>query len=509
MDEQTKPEAAGDEPAGAIGEPAEPAPEESPAPAAEAAPQAESSQHRPRWPRRSKAPDSAGPEQEQDHEQETAAGVSRRSALLRGGLLVGAGAVGGGVAGGFAGTAMADTAPASTQTEPFYGAHQSGIITDTQKNTVIASFDLTGGDRSDLVALLKAWTRLGAQISAGRSVTVPIYNSPDTANSNAYADATGGSTTDDSLEAYGLGPNRLTLTVGFGRSLFVDSSGKDRFGLADKLPGALAALPHFAGDQLTATDSDGDLLLHACADDPQVAFHAVRSIARIAPDVATLRWTQLGFTPDNTGGTPRNLMGFKDGTINSNAHPPADLDATLWAGSEGPAWMHGGSYLVYRRIRITLEHWDRLAVNLQEQVVGRSKVDGAPLGASGEFTPLDLSAKDAGGQYVIPATAHVRLAAPAENGGAVIVRRAFSYNNGTTQFTERWPPWRQALEYDAGLLFLGYQKDPRKAFVPIFDKLALSDAMNQFTTHTASAVFALPPGAAGPGDWLGSTLLAS
>jgi deferrochelatase/peroxidase EfeB len=108
---------------------------------------------------------------------------------------------------------------------------------------------------------------------------------------------------------------------------------------------------------------------------------------------------------------------------------------------------------------------------------------------------------------VIPETAHVRLASPEANGGAVIVRRAFSYNNGTTPFVERWPPWRQALEYDSGLLFLGYQKDPRRAFVPIFTKLALTDALNQFTTHTASAVFAVPPGATGPGDWIGRTLL--
>jgi deferrochelatase/peroxidase EfeB len=234
----------------------------------------------------------------------------------------------------------------------------------------------------------------------------------------------------------------------------------------------------------------------------------MRSIARIAPDIATLRWTQLGFTPSNEAGTPRNLMGFKDGTINSNAHPPTDLDATLWVGSEGPAWMRGGSYLVYRRIRITLEHWDRLAPNLQEQVIGRHKLSGAPLGGSAEFSPLDLQARDAQGNLLIPATAHVRLAAPEANNGAVIIRRAFSYNNGTTPFVERWPPWRQALEYDAGLLFLAYQKDPRRAFVPIFSRLALTDALNQFTTHTASAVFAVPPGSTGSGDWIGRPLLA-
>jgi deferrochelatase/peroxidase EfeB len=430
---------------------------------------------------------------------ERSRGFSRR-AVLRGGALLGAGAaVGGGVA------ALAGRASAAEQ-EPFHGPHQAGILTNTQAHAVLASFDLLGVDRGNLTQLLQAWTELAAVLVAGQSHTVPIMNVAG-ANPGAYANTTGLSTVDDSLEAYGLGPARLTLTFGFGRSLFVNQDGSDRMGLAAKLPPALAELPRFPGDQLVAADGDGDLFVQACADDPQVAFHAVRSIARIAPDLATLRWTQLGFSPPASAGTPRNLMGFKDGTLNSSGHPPADLDATLWAGAEGPSWMVGGSYLVYRRIRITLEHWDRLDPSLQEQVIGRHKFTGAPLGAKTEFDPLDLDAKDATGRYVIPDTAHVRLAAPAANNGAVLIRRAFSYNNGTTQFTERWPPWRQALEYDAGLLFLAYQKDPRTAFVPVNQNLARQDAMNQFITHTASAVFAVPPGAARPEDWIGSSLL--
>jgi deferrochelatase/peroxidase EfeB len=444
--------------------------------------------------------------------QDQTPGPSRRSllrgGLLGGGLLAGAGLGVGAVAGGFAGHAMAASGSATAgDTEPFQGIHQAGILTNSQRQTVLAAFDLTSDDRADLAALLKAWTRLGGELVSGASVTIPIYTAPGSGGGNAYADATGGSTTDDSFEAYGLGPNRLTLTIGFGRSLFVTASGTGRFGLAGQLPAALIDLPHFAGDQLAAADSGGDLFLQACADDPQVAFHAVRSMARIAPDVATLRWTQLGFSPDNTAGTPRNLMGFKDGTMNSNVHPPADLDATVWAGPEGPAWMHEGSYLVYRRIRITLEHWDRLPPSQQEQVIGRQKLTGAPLGAASEFSALDLDHRDTQGHPVIPADAHVRLAAPAANGGAVMLRRAFSYNNGTTPFTERWPPWRQALEYDAGLLFLAYQKDPRQAFLPVFTRLASTDALNQFTTHTASAAFAIPPGTSGPGDWIGSKLL--
>ena len=436
-------------------------------------------------------------------------GVSRRGWLQRSGLLVGAGAVGGGVVGGLIAESVASTgSTARERSEPFWGAHQSGIVTDTQQHTVLAAFDLTATDRAEVVSLLKAWTSLAGVLAQGQAPTIPIYTPPAAVNQNAYADATNVSTVADSGEASGLGPARLTITIGFGAGLF-SAGGKDRYGLAAQRPAALVDLPRFPGDALAAGDSGGDLFLQTCADDSQVAFHAVRSIARIAPDVATLRWTQLGYSPSNTGGTPRNLMGFKDGTMNSNAHPPADLDATLWAGAEGPAWMRGGSYLVYRRIRIALEHWDRLTPSLQEQVIGRHKVSGAPLGHQDEFDTLDLSVKDAHGNLLIPAESHVRLAAAETNKGAVIVRRAFSFNNGTTPFTERWPPWRQALEYDAGLLFLAYQKDPRTGFVPIFSQLAVTDALNQFTTHTASGIFAIPPGAAKPGDWIGQTLLAA
>lgn len=429
--------------------------------------------------------------------------MSRRG-LLRGGALLGAGAAVGAGAGGLAVHAAAGTT--ANAREAFYGTHQAGILTNTQQHVVLASFDVLGSDRRDLIRLLQAWSELAAQLVTGESHTVPIF-AGSSAPPSAYASTTGVSTTDDSLEAYGLNAARLSITVGFGRSLFIDPSGNDRLGLKDRLPPALIELPRFPGDQLVDADSGGDLLVQACADNPQVAFHAVRSIARISPDVASLRWTQLGYSPGDEAGTPRNLMGFKDGTLNSAAHPPTDLDATLWAGDEGPGWMVGGSYLVYRRIRIALQHWDRLEPALQEKVIGRQKLTGAPLGGSHEFEALNLDARDDHGKYVIAQNAHVRLAAPAANNGAVMVRRAFSYNNGTTQFIERWPPWRQALEYDAGLLFLAYQKDPRTAFVPVNTTLARSDAMNQFTTHTASAVFAVPRAATGPGDWIGGLLL--
>jgi len=262
-------------------------------------------------------------------------------------------------------------------------------------------------------------------------------------------------------------------------------------------------LPRFNGDQLIEARCGGDLSIQACADDPQVAFHAVRQLARLAYGAAEIRWVQTGFSAGGgNAGTPRNLMGFKDGTRNPGG---ADLGPAVWVGGEGPAWMQGGSYLVARRIRIALEHWDRSETDYQEQVVGRHKLSGAPLGGHGEFDPPDFAAADKDGNPVIPEDAHIRLGAHETNAGAVILRRAYSYNDGANVIAERWPPWRQGMSYDAGLFFLAYQKDPRTGFIRIFERMAKLDAMNQFTTHVGSALFAIPPGAE-EGSFIGQRL---
>ena len=147
-------------------------------------------------------------------------------------------------------------------------------------------------------------------------------------------------------------------------------------------------LPRFNGDQLVPERSGGDLSVQACADDPLVAFHAVRQLARLAYGVAQVRWAQTGFmSRPSAGGTPRNLMGFKDGT-----QTPEEIDKVVWVADDGPAWMRGGSYMVVRRIRMALEHWDRTNVGFQEQTFGREKFSGAPLGLKDEFAPLGLDA---------------------------------------------------------------------------------------------------------------------
>jgi deferrochelatase/peroxidase EfeB len=373
----------------------------------------------------------------------------------------------------------AQATAATTDAIPFHGEHQAGIATPQQSQVAFMAFDVAGKDRAALAALLRGWTDAARRLTAGQAV-----------------DGDGGS-------ANGLGPARLTLTFGFGPGLFTPG----RFGLETRRPDALAELPRFNGDQLDPARSGGDLAVQACADDPQVALHAVRELARLAYGAAFPRWMQTGFLPDAPSGeTPRNLMGFRDGTRNLTPGTEA-FDQGVWAGDEGPAWMRGGSYLVARRIRIALEHWDRTDVDFQEQTIGRAKASGAPLGARAEHDTPDFNLADKDGNPLIGERAHLRLGAPETNSGAAMLRRGYGYNDGLAFTAERWPPWRQGMLLDAGLFFLAYQRDPRTAFTKVFARMAKLDMLNQYTTHTGSAVFACPPGVQ-VGRYIGETLLA-
>jgi deferrochelatase/peroxidase EfeB len=385
-----------------------------------------------------------------------------------------------------------ESAPGNT-IEPFFGARQSGILTPAQQHSYFAAFDLDSTKRDDVVALLRNWTRVSALMTQGKPADVSPQDLV----------AAGGST-----EALGLAPSRLTLTFGFGASLFV-KDGTSRYGLAGTRPDALIDMPRFPGDQLVEARTGGDLSVQACADDPQLAFHAIRQLAQLAYGTARLRWGQTGFLPHSPPNeTPRNLMGFKDGTGNPSVKDEAAMTKHIFVGHEGPAWMHGGSYVVARRILLALEHWDRMKVDFQEQTMGRHRATGAPLGKPHEFDAADFDATDKDGNPVTPVNSHLRLAAAASNDGTRILRRGYSYNDGVSYTAERWPPWRQGMEYDAGLFFVGYQRDPREAFVKIFSKLAKFDMLNQFSTHTGGGLFACPGGIA-PGEFIGEKLFAA
>ncbi|MET9667260.1 iron uptake transporter deferrochelatase/peroxidase subunit [Streptomyces sp. NPDC006475] len=418
-------------------------------------------------------PEAAGP-----REPGTGTRTPSRRALLGwggAGLALGAAAAGGTVAAVGGGDETA-TAAASGSAVPFHGAHQAGVATAVQDRLHFAAFDVKTKDRAELVQLLKDWTRAAERMTAGLAVGEGAFGGLPEAPP------------DDTGEALGLKPSRLTLTIGFGPGLFA----KDRFGLDDRRPRGLAELPKFSGDNLDPARSGGDLCVQACADDPQVAVHAIRNLARIGFGKVAVRWSQLGFgktsstTPDAQ--TPRNLFGFKDGTRNIAGTDGAALTKHVWVSeNDGPAWLAGGSYLVARRIRMNVETWDRTSLQEQEDIFGRDKGEGAPVGKAKERDEPFLPA-------MLP-TSHVRLAHPTSNGGARMLRRGYSFTDGTDGLGR----------LDAGLFFLAYQRDVDKGFVPVQRSLARDD-LNEYIQHVGSALFAIPPGVRDTDDWWGRAL---
>ncbi len=407
--------------------------------------------------------------------------ITRRRLLAS----AGAGAAGlglGGATGYLVGQETAEAKSDGTGSVPFYGVHQAGIDTPAQDRLHFAAFDLVSENRADLRELLREWSRAAAEMTAGEMI--------GDANGVELAPP------DDTGETVGLLPSRLTVTIGFGPSLFE----RRGLGLGGKQPAALRKIPALPGDELSAAESGGDLCVQACSDDPQVAFHAVRNLARIGRGTVVMRWSQLGFgrtaSTTRSQDTPRNLMGFKDGTANIRAEDTEAMRRFVWVGNEGPTWMRGGSYLVTRRIRMLLEIWDRSALEDQEATIGRDKYKGAPLGGSDEFEPLDLEA-ERGGEPTIPVDAHVRLASASANDGERILRRGYSFTDGVDE---------SLGELEAGLFFICFQRDPQRQFVPIQRRLGSNDALNEYIKHVGSAVFAVPPGARN-GGYVGETLL--
>jgi deferrochelatase/peroxidase EfeB len=420
-----------------------------------------------------------------------------KSSVSRRGLL---GAAGAGLAGLAAGTAAGfalgseQTAPApqvpGTRTYPFYGAHQAGILTPVQDRLHFATFDVTTNSRQELVQLLKDWTLAAARMTQGLGAgevgpTSGPYAAPP----------------DDTGDAIGLPAASLTITFGFGPTLF-GKDGKSRFGLADRQPAALQRLPHFPADKLNPQKSDGDLCVQACADDPQVAVHAVRNLARLAFGRAAIRWSQLGFgrtsSTSTSQTTPRNLMGFKDGTMNVKAEDPAAVDEHVWVPADADTkarWLAGGSYLVVRRINMTIEIWDRQPLSEQERVIGRTKAEGAPLSGGSEFSQPDFSLMGSDKEPLVATDAHVRLLHPSHNKGAKMLRRGYNFVDGSDGLGR----------LDAGLFFLAYVRDPRTHFIPIQMKLGQGDGLSEYVQHTGSALFAIPPGIA-EGEHVGQAL---
>ncbi|HNA99334.1 MAG TPA: iron uptake transporter deferrochelatase/peroxidase subunit [Marmoricola sp.] len=417
--------------------------------------------------------------------------MSNGHGLTRRGLLGTAG-VGAVAAGAVACSANAEEKAQTTPTGseyPFEGAHQAGIVTPAQDRLHFAAFDMTSESREDLISLLQDWTDAARSMVRGEMVggdEPTPYGSPFT----------------DTGEAIGLPASGLTLTFGFGPSLF-EKGGKARFGLDGKKPALLKELPHFPADNLDPARSGGDLCVQACAHDPQVAVHAIRNLSRIAFGRAAIRWAQLGFgrtsSTSTKQDTPRNLFGFKDGTANLKAEETKDLEKFVWVqpgDDSGAEWMAGGSYLVARRINMHIETWDRSSAREQENIVGRDRAEGAPLSGGKEFSDPDFEMKGRSGP-IIPVDSHMRLAHPDFNNGTKLLRRGYNFTDGSNSLGR----------LDAGLFFIAFVRNPDTHYIPIQTTLSAQDAMMEYLQHTGSGLFAVPPGVK-KGEYIGQSLFA-
>ena len=366
--------------------------------------------------------------------------------------------------------AASATPPAAHDEIPYYGEHQAGITTPAQKHIYFLVADLHSDDREKIKEMFQLWTAYSLRLTRGEHVK-PY-------SKNLYIPPT------DTGEADSLNPHNLTLTFGVSPSFF------SKLGIDNLRPPELAELPHFPRDQLQPQYTGGDICIQACADDPQVAFHAVRNLVRGARLNLTMRWSQAGFNSyDSADETPRNLFAFKDGTANLSGE---NLDKVVWVEKDG--WLKGGSYLVARRIKMFLETWDRTSLGEQHNTFGRYRDSGAPMGQHEEHEPINLGLLDDKGEPAMPTTSHARIAHAT---GHNILRRSFSYASGIDD----------KGQFDTGLLFISYQNSPQP-FIDIQNAFGNVDKMNEYITHIGSGLFACFPGVKDENDYLGKALLA-
>ena len=406
--------------------------------------------------------------------------VSRRK-FLKG---TATGAAGTALAGGvLIGGSRADAATVNDTAEawsyPFHGSHQSGVLTpgpsSKQAFTCVASFDSTAGGTGALAGLLQTLTTRARFLTAGGTPPYLGLSQPP-----ADTDV--------------LGPvvpaDGLTVTVSVGSSLF-----DDRYGLYRVMPLRLRRMPFFPNDALQDVWLNGDLLVQACANHPDTVHHAIRDITEYI-DSMRPNWKIEGFaSPPRPSGTPRNLLGFKDGTANPTGSQASDL---VWVYDPAePSWAQGGSYLVVRLIRMLTGKWDGASLNQQQKVIGRFRDSGAPLDGTSEYDAPNYQADPNGN--IIPLDAHMRLANPntPQTDNQRLIRRSYNYDLGIDADGNM----------QAGHIFIAYQQDVDRQFATVQNRL-IDEPLAQFVVPFGGGYFFTLPGVRDDGDWYGRAMLA-
>ncbi|MGH2939957.1 MAG: Dyp-type peroxidase [Solirubrobacterales bacterium] len=404
----------------------------------------------------------------------------RRRDLLIGGAAAGAGAAIGRLPGLASGAAAA--APALeedlAQGVPFEGVHQAGILTPRPRRAIFASFDAIAPARAELADGLRTLSERARALSIGYDALLGAPGEGPTPDSGVLGNV--------------VSPDGLTVTIGFGASLF-----DGRYGLASRLPRGLRQMPAFPDDALEATECHGDVVVQLCANTEETLLHALRDLSRATRGVLGPRWKIEGFLPDpgRETGAGRNLLGFKDGTSNPDVTNEGTMDRLVWSGPEQPGWARGGTYQVIRIIRNRVEFWDRVSRNEQELMIGRDKAVGAPLGTTAELDDPGYDSDPDGKR--IPLDAHIRLARPRtpETEDSRIVRRGYNYSRGIDE----------ADQLDMGLIFVAFNRDLGRQFEAVQRRLE-GEPLVDYIVPTGGGYFFLPPGARDSQDWVGSGL---
>jgi len=420
--------------------------------------------------------------------------LDRRQLLTRSAALLGAGATGA-LAGALAeaeshctpatpsAIEQARSAPGNELNTriPFDGPHQAGILTPAPAQATFVALDAIAPDRSMLIAALRNLSMRARSLTRGDTVGTEELDDPPP---------------DSGILGPINAPDELTVTIAFGASLF-----DGRYGLQALRPKGLERMPNFAHDNLDPTRSHGDLLLSVCAGQRDTVVHTVRELMRSVVGHLTPRWSIDGFQSARRGPTPtnnpRNLFAFRDGTANPDVGDASLMNNLVWVNRNAgePVWSTGGTYQVVRTIRMHVEFWDRVGMFEQQNMIGRYRVSGAPLGGMEEFEDPRYDLDPEGKR--IPLVAHIRLANPRtpQTADQRILRRGYNYDRGIDV----------AGNLDQGLVFVAFNQDIQRQFATIQNRLE-QEEMVDYITPVGGGYFFAPPGARGPGDWVGSGL---
>jgi deferrochelatase/peroxidase EfeB len=365
----------------------------------------------------------------------------------------------------------------------FDGLYQAGILTPKPDEATFVALDSVAPNRAVMFEALQALSTEARLLTQGDTVGLAEIDDPPP---------------DSGILGPVDSPDSLTVTIALGSSLF-----DGRYGLAAARPRQLTAMPVFANDELDPARTGGDVLLQICAGQRDTVIHTFRELMRAVAGRLVVRWTIDGFQSAQRGpsvkNNRRNLFAFRDGTSNPDVADPAKMRQLIWIGPGNgePAWATGGTYAIVRTIRMHVEFWDRVGMLEQEQMIGRDRVTGAPLGGTDEFQDPRFDLDPQGNR--IPLSAHIRMANPRTPATADqrILRRGYNYHRGVDE----------AGDLDQGLVFIAFNQDPERQFATIQRRLD-TEPMIDYITPVGGGYFFAPRGTRGGSDWVGSGLAA-